>query len=148
MTHRKLLEFMRSQKLAVLSSIGADGAPQAAVIGVAVSEQLELVFDTMADTRKARNIRTDARVALVMGGLVPGDERTVQLEGLADEPAGAELERLREVYFAVFPDGRERLANWPGLTHLRVRPHWIRYSDFNTQPSEIVELSGPQLRAT
>ena len=40
----------------------------------------------------------------------------------------------REIY-----DGRDRLS-WPGLIHVRVRPTWIRYSDFNRQPPEIVEL--------
>ena len=146
MTRQQLLDFLRSQKLAVLCSVGPEGAPQAAVVGYAVSDQLEIVFDTTADTRKARNIRADPRVALVIGGLAAGDERTVQYEGIADQPAGAELERARELYFAVYPDGRERLASWPGLIHVRVRPLWIRYSDFDRDPPEIVELSGPELR--
>ena len=38
-----------------------------------------------------------------------------------------------------FPDGPERLA-WPGITYLRVRPTWIRYSDFRPASARIVEL--------
>lgn len=75
----------------------------------------------------------------MIGGLVEGDERTVQYEGLADEPTGAELRRLQELYVASFPDGRERRA-WPGITYIRVRPTWIRYSDFVHDPPEIVEF--------
>lgn len=30
------------------------------------------------------------------------------LRGVADEPQGAELERLKEVYFQVYPDGRDK----------------------------------------
>jgi hypothetical protein len=36
------------------------------------------------------------------------DERTVQLEGITDEPTGPDLDRLKELYFARFPDGRDR----------------------------------------
>jgi hypothetical protein len=60
-------------------------------------------------------------------------EQTVQLEGKAFEPAGAELKRYQEVYFSVWPDGRARFA-WPGITHFVVRPRWIRYSDFDQSP--------------
>ena len=43
---KELVEFARNQKWAVEASVAASGAPQAAVIGVAVSDSLELVFDT------------------------------------------------------------------------------------------------------
>jgi hypothetical protein len=33
-------------------------------------------------------------------------------------------------YFDRFPDGATRQA-WPGLIYWRVRPIWIRYSNFN-----------------
>ena len=55
-------------------------------------------------------------------------------------PSCAELERLKEVYFAVLPDGRER-QHWPGVIYIRVRPKWLRYSDFNHLPAEVVEFS-------
>ena len=55
------------------------------------------------------------------------------------EPTGAELERLRELYFESFPDGRER-QSWRGITYIRARPTWIRYSDFTTDPPAIIEF--------
>jgi hypothetical protein len=73
------------------------------------------------------------------------DEITAQIEGVADFPTGEELERARECYFVAYPDGRARLA-WPGITHVRVRPTWIRYSDFTKDPPLIVELDADQLR--
>jgi hypothetical protein len=69
-----------------------------------------------------------------------GDERTVQFEGITDEPAGADLERLKEIYFARFPEGRDR-QHWPGLTYVRVRPQWLRFSNFNESPPAITELT-------
>ncbi|WP_406863216.1 pyridoxamine 5'-phosphate oxidase family protein [Streptomyces sp. HUAS MG47] len=136
MKHAELLEFLRSHKLAVEASVTTDGTPQAAVVGYAVTDDLELVFDTLESTRKFHNLSTDPRIALVVGW---GDV-TVQIEGLADFPLGPELDRLQGVYFAAYPDGRERLA-WPGLTYARVRPRWVRYSDYGQEPPVIEEMT-------
>ena len=139
-----LLEFMRRYRLAVQASVSAANAPQAAVIGYAVTDLFEIIFDTIDSSRKGQNLRRNNRIALVIGGLVDGEERTVQYEGIADEPSGEELERLKRVYYSAYPDGPSRLS-WPGLTYIRVRPTWIRYSDFNTNPPTIVELTSAQL---
>ena len=116
---------------------------QAAVVGIAVLDTFEIVFDTLVTSRKARNLDQDPRIALVIGGL-QGEEQTVQYEGEVDRPAGAELNELQEQYFRVFPDGRDRLA-WPGLVHLRVRPRWLRYSDFSVNPPLVVEMTADDL---
>lgn len=126
------------------SSVAGNGDPQAAVVGIAIGDDFELVFDTLEASRKAQNLRRDPRIALVLGGWAAGEEQTVQYEGLADEPSGAELERIRELYFRVYPDGRQRLA-WPGLIHVRVRPSWIRYSDFSRMPETVLEFTASDL---
>jgi general stress protein 26 len=131
-----LLQFLRGHKLAVQASVGPDGDPQAAVVGYAVSDALEIVFDTVESSRKVRNLVAEPRIALVIGW---DEEITVQLEGVADFPTGVVRERVRECYFVAYPDGRERLA-WPGITHVRVRPTWVRFSDFTREPPRIVEL--------
>ena len=119
--------------------------PQAAVVGIAVSDRFEIVFDTLSSTRKAINLKANPKAALVVGGLNPGDERTAQVEGIADEPSGEELERLRGVYYGVFPDGPSRLS-WTGLIYVRVRPAWIRFSDYNQNPPIVVEFTAADLR--
>ncbi len=144
MEREALLEFMRQHRLAVEATVSIGGGPQAAVVGIAVSDRFELVFDTLESTRKAQNLRRNPNVALVIGGLLSGDERTVQYEGIADEPSGDELEDLRQIYYRVYPDGRAR-AKWPGLTYVRVTPTWIRYSDYNVDPPQVVEFTRAQL---
>lgn len=104
MTRADILEFMRSHSLAVQASVSPLGAPQAAVVGFIVTDDFEIVFDTVDTTRKVVNLRRSARRALVIGGMVNGDERTVQYEGIADEPTGTDLERLKELYVVRFPD--------------------------------------------
>ena len=100
---------------------------------------------TIDSSRKARNLRQRGAIAFVVGGLTPNDERTVQYEGIADEPAGAERVRLTELYYAVFPDGRER-QKWPGLIYIRAKPRWLRYSDYNQNPPQIVEFDQAALK--
>jgi hypothetical protein len=140
MTRSELLQFMRGHSLAVQASVSPALAPQAAVVGIVVTDDFQVLFDTLDTTRKVNNLRCNPKIAFVIGGLAPGDERTVQYEGIADEPVGAELERLKECYFARFPDGRQR-QSWPGLTYVRARPIWIRYADYNHAPPKIVEFA-------
>jgi hypothetical protein len=144
MTPTELLEFMRTQRLAVEASCAPGGAVQAAVVGVAITDAFEIVFDTLDTTRKARNLRASPRTAFVLGGWIAGDERTVQFEGIADEPVGTILERVKAAYFAAWPDGPSR-ASWAGITYFRVRPTWIRFSDFNRAPPQIIEFTADQL---
>ncbi|MEP7307028.1 MAG: pyridoxamine 5'-phosphate oxidase family protein [Acidobacteriota bacterium] len=144
MDPRQLLEFMREHRLAVQASVSAGGHAQAAIVGVAVTDRFEVVFDTLESTRKAVNLRSNPKLALVMGGMNDGEERTVQFEGIADEPSGVELERVKQAYYKAYPDGPSRL-NWPGLIYVRVRPTWIRYSDYNKNPPHILEFTADQL---
>ncbi len=137
MTRSDLIQFMRGHRWAVQTSVSQSSAPQAALVGMVVTDDLEVFFDTLDVTRKISNLRRNPKIAFVIGGWNDGDERTVQYEGVADEPGGLELERLKAVYFGRFPDGRQR-ESWPGLVYVRARPTWIRYSDFNRTPPEIV----------
>ena len=144
MDAKRLLEFLRQHRLAVEASVSAQAWAQAAVVGIAVTDRFEIVFDTLASSRKAMNLRRNPKLAFVIGGLIAGDERTVQYEGIADEPTGVELERIKQAYYSVYPDGRDRLS-WPGIMYVRVRPTWLRYSDYNIDPPQIVEFSAEQL---
>jgi general stress protein 26 len=145
-TLSEVLDFMRLHRHAVQTSVSTAGVPQAAVVGVVVSDRLEVVFDTLDSTRKVQNLRRSPKIALVFGGLLEGEERTVQYEGVADEPQGEELERLKRLYYKRFPDGRDRL-DWPGLVYVRARPSWIRYSDYREESFGIFEYDATAIEA-
>jgi len=129
---RTVLEYLRSQRLAVVSSVSASGAPQAALVGVAVTDALEIVFDTTTVTRKHANLLRDKRAAVTFSG--PG-EQTLQLQGEAHAVSvdGSGDAPYRETYFQNWPSGRDRLA-WANLTYWRIVPEWIRYSDYEKGP--------------
>lgn len=136
MTKRELFEFISGCKLAVLGSISPEKTPQSALVGIAVSENLEIIFDTLSRTRKYRNLVANRKVSLVMGW---EGEKTVQYEGEAFLPEGEELEQYKQIYYATWPEGREH-AGWPGLIYFVVRPKWVRYSNYDARPPLIEEL--------
>jgi len=132
-----LYQFIASCKLGVLSSVGESGTPQSALVGIAVTPDLEIVFDTVKSSRKYPNLIARRQCSLVVGW---AGERTVQYEGEARELQGLDLKRCQDVYFGAWPDGPSRLS-WIGIVYFAVRPCWIRYSDFDQNPPLIQEFT-------
>ena len=130
-----VFQFMNRESLAVLATVGDNGQPQAALMGFAVTRELEIIFDTVKTSRKYPNLKKNPRVAWVIGCIT---EVTVQYEGSAQELEGEELAKYQQTYFAKFTDGPERLT-WPGITYFVVRPKWLRYSDYNPGTRRIEE---------
>jgi hypothetical protein len=127
-----VLGYMRKHRLAVVSSCAAGGAPQGALVGVATTDSLELVFDTISSSRKHENLSRDCRIAVTFSG---PHEQTLQLEGVAlpVSTSGSDDAIYREAYYLAWPDGRDRLK-WTNLTYWRILPRWARYSDFSLGP--------------
>ena len=95
-----LYAFMAEQDYAVVASVGPTGTPQSALIGIAVTPACDVIFDTLRSSRKYPNLLARPACSLVLGW---SGEQTVQLEGLATELEGAELERCQEIYIAAWP---------------------------------------------
>jgi PPOX class probable F420-dependent enzyme len=129
MDRRELIDFVRTCALGVIASRGPDGSPQAALVGIAATDEGEFVFDCSRGSRKYANIERDPAVALVVGW---DDEVTVQVEGSAQILGGADLERCKTAYFEQYPDGQQRAAS-PETVHIRVIPRWLRYSDYRPE---------------
>jgi hypothetical protein len=129
--------FAVRERLAVLSTVSTANEPQSALMGIAVTDDFEIVFDTVKTSRKYGNLCGNPRVAFVIGC---SSEVTVQYEGIAQELGGDELARYLPVYFAAFPDGPER-QNWPGITYFVVRPKWMRYCDYGQRPRLLREFT-------
>ena len=132
-----LYDFIRQYKFGVISTISPDNCPQSAYVGLAVTTDLKIIFDTFSDSRKYKNILLNPNVSLVIGW---DNERTVQYEGTAKIPETSELERLLLTYYSVFPKGKTRRENWENIAFLCVEPKWIRFSDFNEATRMIREV--------
>ncbi|HWD89584.1 MAG TPA: pyridoxamine 5'-phosphate oxidase family protein [Mucilaginibacter sp.] len=124
-------------KLAVVSTINRSGKPESALVGIAVTPELEIIFDTVTSSRKYDNIIHHPNISMVVGW---DNETTVQYEGIAEVlDNDASADNYREIYFETWPDGRGRFETWPGLVYIKVTPKWVRYSNFNV-PAIIEEL--------
>jgi uncharacterized pyridoxamine 5'-phosphate oxidase family protein len=133
----ELVAFVRRHEQAVLATKGPNGTPEACPVGVAVTDRAEIIFDTADDSRTLHNILAFPLVGLVVGG---DDEVTVQCEGTADVLSGADRDRCLRSYFQQVPAGRER-AQYEGITHVRVRPRWLRLSDRRLGPHGVQEIA-------
>ncbi len=128
--------FLLQHRYGVISSVSPVGTPQSALVGIAVTPELDIIFDTLKTGRQYPNLVARPTCSFVIGW---EDEQTVQLEGIAFEPQGVELAKYQQTYFAAWPDGHSRIS-WPAITWLVVRPTWLRYSDFNQSPPLITEI--------
>lgn len=122
----------------VVSTLGPDGGPQAAFLTLAVTGSGELVFDAREGSRKVANLRRDPRVAVVVGG--PGGS-TLQVQGVADEPSGADRGRCVDAYRSAFPQFAASLAD-PGIVVVRVLVRWARWGDYRSSPPVVEDLVG------
>jgi len=128
---------MRQNRYAVVCSSPSGGAPQSALVGIAVTPELEIIFDTIKNSRKYPNLIARPACSLVVG--LQG-EQTVQFEGVASEATGLNLLRYREIYFSVWADGPTRME-WPAIAYFVVQPSWIRFSDYDRNPPFIQEFT-------
>lgn len=135
LTQRLILEFLRKHTLAVIATCHRNGTPEAATIDFSVRDNLEIVFSTFNDTRKFHNLAERPGVAFVVGW---NDNITVQYEGEATRVPAADIEQYQEAYLNSLPADREFIEK--GAVMFKATPRWIRYSDFNKEPPELIEI--------
>jgi len=121
----------------VLSTCGAQATPQSALVGIAVTPKLELIFDTVKSSRKYPNLVARPDCSFVIGWA--GDQ-TLQYEGEAVKLREPDLKHYQSIYFETWPECRGHLA-WPNIVYFVVRPKWIRYSDYGKNPPLIEEFT-------
>jgi len=118
-----LVRTVRREKQGVLATTAADGAPEAALVGIAALDDGTLVVNAPASARKVANLRDQPRVALVVG---TGAVRSLQIEGVAEVLEGDARIRLATAYDAQYPGSRS-LAD--GFIVIAIHPRWVRDYD-------------------
>ncbi|MGA8444190.1 MAG: pyridoxamine 5'-phosphate oxidase family protein [Roseiarcus sp.] len=126
----EVFDIVRQKRFAVVSTVDNSVAPEAALVGFALTERNEIVFDTLGSSRKAVNIAHRPAAALVIGW---DNDITVQIEGDARRPQGDDLAYAKGAYFREWPDGRAR-ENWPDIAYIVVKPRWMRYANYAGAP--------------
>lgn len=67
MDRDEFVEFVQRRGLAVVATCGAEGVPEAAIVGITATHEAEPVFDTSSSPRKFQNLQISSRVAVVIG---------------------------------------------------------------------------------
>jgi uncharacterized protein YhbP (UPF0306 family) len=125
---QKVLDFMKSCELCVISTADASGKPEAALVGFSENDDLELCIATTADSRKHKNMTGNPNVAIVIGS---GNEKiAIQYEGVAKPLAGDELQSRLKLHFDKLPSAKKFLDQ-SGQVYYKIMPTWIRYVDAN-----------------
>jgi general stress protein 26 len=132
----QLYDFMNQHSLMVVSSLGANGEPQSAVVGFAQTQNLEIIFRTKQENRKTHNIMNDSRVSIVIGWDKDG---TVQYEGDARLLTAENADVYTKALFAKLPFTAQQ-KDEPNERYFVVTPRWIRYTDITTKPWTVTEI--------
>jgi hypothetical protein len=136
----EVLDYLSSEKAAVLSMHAIDGTIDAATVFFANDEDFIFYFTTKVNTRKYRNLVANSEVTLTISNVE--ELKTVEVKGNASlitdsEEIGARIITLNE------KNRQEGLPWAPPIAFLdagqyviiRVIPTWIRYGVFlNEEP--------------
>lgn len=136
MTKEDIFNELNANEVLVVSTNGPDGYPQSAVVGFGQTEELELIFGTHRNSRKANNILRDPKVSAV----TITKKVTVQHEGTARLLSGEESEAYANIYYKKSP-AAAKYKDVPNECYFLVSPTWIRISDISQYPWDVTELT-------
>lgn len=137
----EILEYIRGQRVDVLSVEMLDGSPHGATLHFAHSAgPLAFVFLTDREYRKSEALfgKDVTRASFVIGSSEE-NMKTLQLDGEA-KLLDAGTEYLKEVYFDKFPDKREKFSG-PEDFFFAFKPTWWRFTDWTRPGGKTVFIS-------
>jgi len=135
----KVLDFLKTKELMVISSINNQGNPQSAVVGFTEMHDLSIIFATSNSTRKYSNILSNPNVSLVIGWDLE-EKKTVQYEGTAKKVSAEELNSIKQLH-TTKSSKRKKYADNPQNIYFKITPKWIRYSNLAKSPEEIFTIT-------
>lgn len=131
----KALEFLKGQRVAVVSSIDEKGNPQSAVVTFLIDDEFTIFFVTRKKSRKFANIMKNPRVSVVVG-FDPEHPSTVQMHGNAKMSESNRISTLLKFSQALI--NRENW--WPllkiaGLDFvvMEIKIDWARWLNLDAQ---------------
>lgn len=133
----KILDYIKDEKFAVISSINEASQPESALVAFSETDSLELLFMTNQNTRKISNILLNPNVAVVIGF---GSEKliSIQIEGVARVISLDAAGEYADIHYSKQSGSKEH-ANIPGECIVVITCLWARYTNYKSKPSEVRE---------
>jgi uncharacterized pyridoxamine 5'-phosphate oxidase family protein len=139
-TKKDALEFMMSQKGGVISTV-SENQPESAFVFYDADEDFSVYFPTFLTSKKHQNIKINNKVSFNISSVKPA--RTIQIEGIAEEVTDkAILENAIGNYMDIATDEMRheapisKLNLEGGVVLYKIKPTWIKWSDYSNSKSE------------
>lgn len=141
----EMYDYLKSLAVAVLSTVGENSKPHAAVIYFIADSELHFYFLTKSDTRKSKNLEKHENAALTI--FDSQSPKTIQATGQVTEVEDPKM------YVAVMNKISEENAKgnnfyWPpplskldsngDLVLYKFTPDWLRFADFTEDTKESI----------
>lgn len=135
---KTMLDFLNRCPLAVLSTLNKENKPESAVIAFCETESFDIIFECFKDSRKYSNLKSNKHVSLTTG-FSAKKHITFQYEGVAEEQHGKDIENCKNLFKNKDTPCSEEFLENPKAIFFKIKPKWIRYSDYTAKPPIIIE---------
>ena len=139
-----LIQILKKEQIAVLSTSDSDGNPHGSTIFFIHDNDLNFLFFFFFNTRKYENITANKRGALTV--IFSNQQKTVQAEGIIKEvPRGAE-EYHNAILQMSEKNAKQGGISWPpplskmpeaDIVIYKMVVDWLRYSDYSKLDTEV-----------
>lgn len=130
---------MAAHPMAVIATDAKDApTPESALIAFAELPNFEIIFETFYKTRKYENLKVNPHVSLVVGWDVK-NQITLQYEGIASPIPEDQTDKYRTIFLKKDTPCTEEFLHHPHVRLYKIKPTWLRYSDYMQKPPMIFE---------
>lgn len=138
--HENVKQFLAQELTGVVSTIGAHGGPESALVYYTIDGEFNIYFTTYSNSRKYQNIIARPAVAFVVAN--SANPQTVQAEGVAKEMVATEVPR--DILTRLNERMSMNASHFPPISHIKtertviikITPTSMRYGDFAIVPVE------------
>ena len=134
--NENILNFIKSQRVAVLGVQKLDGAPHSATMHfVNLEDPLRFLILTSSASKKCEAIVANGKCkASLVIGISEEDMKTIQLEGDAEF---TEDTSILDAYFAKFPEKWDKYSPGGHDAFMLFTPTWWKFSDYKAEGQKI-----------
>ena len=139
---KEILDYLKTQRVGVLSVEMMDGSPHGATVHFANSESPTIFyFETDRDYKKSEVLfgREVTRASFVVG-VSEKEPRTLQVDGEVRLIKPEEKAEFEKIYLGRFPEKAKKMDNSNSVFFLFI-PKWWRFIDFAHKEGKLVLAS-------
>lgn len=140
--NKEILEYIKSQRVGVLSVEMLDGSPHGATVHFAHTENpLQFFFETGIECRKSESLLKNGstRASFVIGS-DESNMKTFQADGIARIPNKNEEDFFTDTYLGKFPSKEPKVKD-PEAIFIIFTPTWWRFTDWTKPEGKTIVTS-------